>query len=121
MYTALGTVFVIATAIACTLTRSVAMLGGSHHRVGYKAEFLAQSSVSGQLKHIEWDGWGGTAVGDWTVYLVFDPTDSLSAAARSRASGKFSGIPGDVDEVRRLESHWYSVTLAMNEWWEQCK
>lgn len=77
--------------------------------------------LSGQLKHIEWDGWGGTPVGDWTVYLVFDPTDSLSAAARSRSSGRFSGIPCDVDEVRRLESHWYLVTLAMNEWWEQCK
>jgi hypothetical protein len=87
----------------------------------YKAEVLAQPSVSGQLKHIEWDGWGGAPVGDWTVYLVFDPTDSLSAAARSRASGKFNGIPCAVDEVRSLESHWYSVTLAMNEWWEQCR
>jgi hypothetical protein len=64
---------------------------------------------------------GGAPVGDWTVYLVFDPTDSLSAAASHRESGKLSGIPCDVDEVRRLESHWYSVTLSMNEWWEQCK
>ena len=121
LYAALGTVFVIATAIAWNshAIRSNARWFASSRR--YKAEVLAQSSVSGQLKHIEWDGWGGTPVGDWTVYLVFDPTDSLSAAARSRASGKFIGIPCDVDEVRRLESHWYSVTLAMNEWWEQCK
>jgi hypothetical protein len=121
LYIALGTVFVISTAIAWNshTIRSRARWFASSGR--YKAEVLAQSSVSGQLKHIEWDGWGGTPVGDWTVYLVFDPTDSLSAAARSRASGKFSGIPCDVDEVRRLESHWYSVTLAMNEWWEQCK
>jgi hypothetical protein len=121
VYTALGTVFVIATAIAWSshTIRSNARWFASSRR--YKAEVLAHSSVSGQLKHIEWDGWGGTPVGDWTVYLVFDPTDSLSAAARGRAAGKLSGIPCDVDEVRRLESHWYAVTLAMNEWWEQCK
>jgi hypothetical protein len=121
LYTALGIVSVIATAIAWnshTIRRNARWFASSHL---YKAEVLAQSSASGQFKHIEWDGWGGTPVGDWTVYLVFDPTDSLSAAARSRASGKFIGIPCDVDEVRRLESHWYSVTLAMNEWWEQCK
>jgi hypothetical protein len=121
LYAALGTGFVIAMAIAWNshTFRSNTRWFTSSRR--YKAEVLAQSSVSGQLKHIEWDGWGGAPVGDWTVYLVFDPTDSLSAAARSRASGKFSGIPCEVDEVRRLESHWYSVTLAMNGWWEQCK
>jgi hypothetical protein len=62
------------------------------------------------LKHIEWDGWGGTS-GDWTVYVVFDPTDSLSTAASHGSSGKFDGIPCNLDEVRRLESDWYSVTL----------
>jgi len=118
LYSALGTVFVIAAAIAWNshTIRSNARWFASSRR--YKADVLAQSNVNGQLKHIEWDGWGGTPVGDWTVYLVFDPTDSLW---RSRASGKVSGIPCDVDGVRRLESHWYLVTLAMNEWWEQCK
>jgi hypothetical protein len=28
--------------------------------------------------YIEWDGWGGVPVGDWTAYVVFDPNDSLS-------------------------------------------
>ncbi len=121
LYTTVATVFVVAAAFAWnshTISSNVRWFASSR---GYKAEVLAQSSVKGQLKHIEWDGAGGAPVGDWTVYLVFDPTDSLSAAARSRASGKFNGIPCDVDEVRRLESHWYTVTLAMNEWWEQCK
>jgi hypothetical protein len=87
----------------------------------YKAEVLAQAApAKGELKHIEWDGWGGTPVGDWTAYLVFDPTDSLSAAAKSSSQGKFSGIPCNVDRVRRLENHWYSVELAMNEWWGRC-
>jgi len=46
----------------------------------YKSEVLAQSGgAAGELKHIEWDGWGW--VGDTTVYLVFDSTDSLSVAA----------------------------------------
>jgi hypothetical protein len=57
-----------------------------------KAEVLAQPSVTGELKHIEWDGWG-CAGQDTTAYLVFDPTDSLSAAAREHRPGKFNGIP----------------------------
>jgi hypothetical protein len=121
LYAALGIVFVISMAIAWNsyAIRSNARWFAQARR--YKAEVLAQPSVNGQLRHIEWDGWGGAPVGDWTVYLVFDPTDSLSAAASRREPGKLSGIPCDVDEVRRLESHWYSVTLSMNEWWEQCK
>jgi hypothetical protein len=39
----------------------------------YKAEVMAQPVVNGQLKRLEWDGWGGIAVSDWTVYVVFDP------------------------------------------------
>jgi hypothetical protein len=82
----------------------------------FKAELLAQPTpANGELKHVEWGGWGGAPVGDWTAYVVFDPGDSLSAAAKSRSSGKFSGIPCSVDVVRRLEDHWYSVTMGMNE------
>ena len=88
----------------------------------YKAQVLQQpATANGELKHIEWDGWGGAPVGDWTEYLVFDPADSLSAAASNRSSGKFGGIPCNVALVRRLESHWYSVQLEVNEWWDRCK
>ena len=84
----------------------------------YKAQVIAQQvPANGELKHVEWDGWGGMAVGDWTAYVVFDPTDSLSVAAKSNSLGEFKGIPCSVDDVRRLESHWYSVTLSMNEFW----
>ena len=87
----------------------------------FKSQVLRQQSpANGQLRHMEWDGWGGATVGDWTAYVVFDPTDSLADAARNRSSGRFDGIPCDVDAVRRLENHWYSVTLSMNEWWEKC-
>ena len=89
-----------------------------------KAEVLAQPTpANGELKHIEWDGWGGTPVGDWTAYIVFDPTDSLADAARTPWSGsyrRYNGIPCDVETVRRLESHWYSVALGMNQWWDRC-
>jgi hypothetical protein len=48
----------------------------------YKVEILAQpASANGELKHVEWDGWGFPGAGDTTVHLVFDPTDTLSAAA----------------------------------------
>lgn len=87
----------------------------------YKLKVLAKpASPNGELKHTEWDGWGFAGAGDTTVYLVFDPTDSLSAAATSHQSGKFSGIPCDVFRVRRLESHWYTAQFYTDEYWGQC-
>lgn len=83
----------------------------------YKSEVLAQAaSASGDLKHVEWDGWGWAGQ-DTTIYLVFDPTDSLSLAASSHKSGKFSGLPCEVSLVRQLESHWYAVQFYTNEYW----
>jgi hypothetical protein len=82
----------------------------------YKSEVLAQSGgAAGELKHIEWDGWGW--VGDTTVYLVFDSTDSLSVAAADHAPGKFNGIPCEVAQVSQLESHWYTVQFYTDEFW----
>jgi hypothetical protein len=72
---------------------------------GYKAKVMAQpTSANGELKHIEWDGWGWAGM-DTTVSLVFDPTDSLAAAAQSHSSGKFNGIPCEVFRVRHLRRH----------------
>ena len=87
----------------------------------YKIKILAQpDSPNGALKHIEWDGWGFPGAGDTVVYLVFDPDDSLSTAAKSRSSGKFSGIPCEVPNVRRLESHYYSVLFYTDTDWGHC-
>jgi hypothetical protein len=50
----------------------------------YKTKVLTQpNSAKGELKHIEWDGWGFPGAGDTVVYLVFDPDDSLSTEARA--------------------------------------
>jgi len=86
----------------------------------YKADVLTQVSANGALRHIEWDGWGGFGAGDTYVYLVFDPYDSLSTAARSHSSGKFSGIPCEVYRVRRLESQYYTVVFYTNTEWDNC-
>jgi hypothetical protein len=89
-----------------------------------KAQVLAQPSAPNeQLKHMEWDGWGWGPVGDWTAYIVYDPTDSLSVSAKDgrwASNKRLKGIPCEVDSVRRLEAHWYSVVLGMNEWWDRC-
>jgi hypothetical protein len=53
----------------------------------------------------------------YAVYLAFDPTDSLAAAAKSHSPGKFSGMPCEVYRVLRLESHWYSVAFYTHEEW----
>ena len=83
---------------------------------GYKSEVLSQpNSARGELKHIEWDGWGWAGQ-NTTVFLVFDPTDSLSAAARSHQPGKFAGIPSEICRVRRLESQWYTAQFYTNEY-----
>ena len=87
----------------------------------FKVQVIAQTNpINGELRHTEWDGWGGAPVGDWTAYVVFDPADSLAGAVGSHESKRFRGIPCDVDRVRRLEKNWYSVELSMNEWWDKC-
>ncbi len=87
----------------------------------YKAKVLAQpATANSEMKHIEWDGWGWAGM-DTTVYLVFDPTDSLSAAAQSHQPGKFNGIPFAVPLVHRMESHWYTVLFYTDESWAMAK
>jgi hypothetical protein len=86
----------------------------------YKDKVLAQpTSANGDLKHIEWDGWGMVGQ-DNSVVLVLDPTDTLSTAALRHQSGKFNGIPCEVRVVSRLEKHWYTVLFYTNEYWGQC-
>jgi len=86
----------------------------------YKARVLAQpASPSGNFKHVEWDGWGWGGI-DTSVYLVFDPTDSLAGAAKNDRSGKFNGIPCEVPWVRRMESHWYMVMFYTDRDWADC-
>jgi hypothetical protein len=86
----------------------------------YKSDILSRPAPpDGELKHIIWDawGWGGE---NTTVYLVFDPTDSLSTAAATHKSGKFAGIPCNVPKVSRLESQWYVVTFYTAQDWGHC-
>ena len=90
----------------------------------YKNKVLAQpASLNGSLKHIEWDGWGWGGQ-DFSVFLVFDPADSLSGPAKSRQSGKLNGIPREVSSVRRMDSHWYIVFFDQyvdQSSWDSCK
>jgi hypothetical protein len=90
------------------------------HSRTYKANVLAQANPTNEgLKHIEWDGWG-FAGSDTTVYLVFDPHDSLAMAAKSGQPGKFDGIPCEVPAVQRLEDHWYTVLFYTDTDWSHC-
>jgi hypothetical protein len=90
------------------------------HSKRYKAEVLAQpNSATDELKHVEWDSWGFAGEGT-VVYLVFDPKDSLGVAAKGHSQGKFIGIPCEVPDVHRLESHWYTVLFYTNTGWGYC-
>jgi hypothetical protein len=88
----------------------------------YKSEALANSTVgNGEFKHVEWDGdgWGSGATGDWMGYVVYDPSDSLSATTKNKVPTEYKGIPCKVILVRRLEKQWYSVVLDMNQFWDK--
>jgi hypothetical protein len=102
------------------LRESARWIASSHE---YKREVLAQpNSTNEELKHIEWDASGFAGVANNTVYLVFDPGDTLSTAAKRGQSGKLNGIPCEVPLIRRLESHWYAVRFYTDEYWgEGCK
>jgi hypothetical protein len=88
---------------------------------GYKTLVLAQPP-SKELKHAEWDGWG-FAGSDTTVFLVFDPTDSLADAAEALPPIRALALPCDVVRVRRLERQWYVVLFYTDTYWGEgaCK
>ena len=86
----------------------------------YKSALLTQqTSPEAELRHMVWDDWGWGGINN-TMYLVFDPTDSLSSAASTHQAGKFAGIPCRVPKVRRLENQWYAVTFYTDQDWEHC-
>jgi hypothetical protein len=86
----------------------------------YKQQVLAQPVTSnGDFKHMEWDDWGWGGINN-SEYLVFDPTDSLSAPAKNHQAGKFNGVPCAVPLVRRFESHWYKVRFYTDQDWRGC-
>lgn len=88
----------------------------------YKSEVLVESTAgNGEFKHMEWDGdgWGDGVSGDWMGYVVYDPSDSLSAATKNNVPREYKGIPCKVILVRRLERQWYSVVLDMNQLWDK--
>jgi hypothetical protein len=86
----------------------------------YKAKVTAQpTSPNRDLKHLYWDGWGWGGE-NTTVYLVFDPADSLSAAANSHQPGKLDGLPCKVDRVFRLERDWYAAQFYTGTDWDHC-
>lgn len=88
----------------------------------YKASVSALPvPPNGEFRHVEWEGWGFAGVGDTTVYLVVDPSDSLSKSARDHLSGKFKGILCAVYRVHRLEKHWYTVSFYTDTSWRQCE
>lgn len=87
----------------------------------YKQQVLAQRTfVNGDLKHIEWDASGFAGVANNTAYLVFDPTDTFSAAARNNQVARFNGVPCKVRAIRRLEEHWYAVLFYTDQAWGEC-
>lgn len=87
----------------------------------YQKAVLAQPQIPGELKHVVWDKWGFPRAGNTTVYLVYDPGNSLAQAAANHASGKFAGLPCPVSLIRQLASQWYAVEFYTKQTWESCE
>jgi hypothetical protein len=87
----------------------------------YKADLQSQAAKDGiRLTHEEWVSTGFAGVANNTVYLVYDPGDSLFAAAKTGGPGRFSGLPCDVYRVRRLERGWYAIHFYTDTDWNDC-
>lgn len=89
----------------------------------YKTRVFAQPiPANGQMRHTEWDDWG-FAGESTTVFLAFDPTDSLARASHARPPIDASGLPCPVFRVRRLSSQWYAVFFYTDTYWgyDSCK
>ena len=115
--------------VCLAISWTVARKGTAIHLEGHwllhshseKSQLLTQPApADGELRHMDWDGWGMLAQ-DTNVYLVFDPSDSLSAAARSGRTGKFPGIPCKVQRIQRLEAHWYAAVFYTETSWGDCR
>ncbi len=88
----------------------------------YKTEVMSQpTSPNNLLRHVEWDGWGFPGAGDTVTYLVFDPSERLLDASRTRRPGKYIGIPCEVLWVNRMEKSWFTVRFYTEQDWNHCE
>lgn len=85
----------------------------------YQRLILAQPAQVGELRHVEWDGWGIAGI-ETEAYLVFDPDDVVPSRAGLRESGQIRGIPCGVANTDRLSAHWSIVTMYTNTDWGHC-
>jgi hypothetical protein len=86
----------------------------------YKSEFQRNAvTVDGELRHSLWHS-EGPSFAIITIYLVFDPSDSLVSEAKNHVQGKVAGLPCKVYEVRRLESPWYAVLFINDGTHDEC-
>ena len=85
----------------------------------YRRLVLAQPARNGELRHVEWDGWG-IAGNETTAYLVFDPDAVVPPPAGLREGGQVGGIPCGVADTDLLGAHWSIVTMYTNTDWSQC-
>ena len=85
--------------------------------------FSSEDLPPGDYKHIVWDSWGFAPGGDTTVYLVFDPNDTLAYQLTAHNPLTFSirGVPCEIWKYQRLENHWYTVTFYTDLSWDHCR
>jgi hypothetical protein len=87
----------------------------------YERQVLSlPSTPNGELKHVEWVGWGWPGAGNTVVYLVSDPSNSLASASDGVGLGKLRGLPCEVYRVHQMSSGWYTVEFYTGTTWNEC-
>jgi hypothetical protein len=90
------------------------------HGQRYRSELASRERPPpGEFRHINWDGWGFVGIST-EAFLVYDPDDTLAAAAATGAPGRYAGIPCAVQRVRRLEPHYYTALFYTDSEWTDC-
>jgi hypothetical protein len=85
-----------------------------------KKQVLAQPPpATGQLRHLDWDGWGMFAQ-DTEVYLVNDPANATLEIEKTKDGLMAKSVPCHFWRAYRLEPHWYALVYFTSTGWDDC-
>jgi hypothetical protein len=106
----------ISFAMGCSVTHLRPWARWLISSASYKSQVLSQPAADPSgIRLIDWDGWGWAGSGT-DVFLVYDPSDTLTSNNSQEKGKKSVEISKKAQFIQRLERNWYSATLYTNEY-----
>ena len=87
---------------------------------GLKARVLASTPSSSSLHYTQFEATGFAGVANNISYIVYDPSDELSAFTGEDRGIVPPGIPCKVWRLQRLQRGWYVAQFYTDETWTSC-